>query len=71
MVRALATLLVFQSLGEAARIAPGCRCGPGAIGMALLVAWLALRPRECWRCATSRSGCCGTCRCCSCRPASA
>ncbi|MCP5266214.1 MAG: CidA/LrgA family protein [Burkholderiaceae bacterium] len=46
MLRTFATLLVFQSLGEAIRIAGGLPVPGPVIGMALLVVWLFIKPAE-------------------------
>ncbi len=44
MIQTLATLLVFQLLGEALSFALGLPVPGPVIGMALLVGWLRLRP---------------------------
>lgn len=46
MIRALATLLLFQALGETLRVAFALPVPGPVIGMALLAAWLLLRPAE-------------------------
>lgn len=46
MLRALATLLVFQVAGEIVRLALGLPVPGPVIGMLAFLAWLALKPRE-------------------------
>jgi holin-like protein len=43
LIRTLATLLVFQAIGEAASFALGLPIPGPVIGMALLLGWLAVR----------------------------